>query len=250
MEDFVYRDMARLEQNHWWFVGRRKILDTIVNRTLHSSGATSTPRILEIGAGTGGNHDLLSRYGATNFVEMEPLARDFFKQRFPAANLTAGKLPNDLAFAPEQNFDLICLFDVLEHIEDEKASLARIKSLLAPGGNFILTVPAYQFLFSTHDKLNHHHRRYHRAQLKALLVNSGFHVEKISYINMLLLPLALVVRAADQLFKNKKSSGASMPSPFVNYIMSGLFGVESKVLPYINLPCGLSLLVVATNKKT
>lgn len=248
MEPCVYHDMARLEADHWWFVGRRKILDTVIKYTLRSRQGTSAPRILEIGAGTGGNHDLLSRYGKTSFVEMEPLARDIFKERFPTAELYDGKLPDDLPFGPAERFDLICLFDVLEHVEDDKAALVRLRSLLAPGGHLVLTVPAYQFLFGAHDRLHHHYRRYHRAALEALLVDSGFRVKTMSYINMVLLPLALVARGVDKLCKKQKSSGTDMPAPWLNKILSGLFGGEALLVPHMRLPCGLSLLVVVDRK--
>lgn len=245
MELSVYQEMARLETNHWWFVGRRKILNSALKHTLRSRRETSAPRVLEIGAGTGGNHDLLSHYGNTSFVEMEPLARDIFKKRFPDADLHDGKLPDDLPFATDQQFDLICLFDVLEYVEDDKAALAQLRSMLAPEGHLVLTVPAYQFLFGAHDRLHHHHRRYHHAALAALLTGSGFKVEKISYMNMVLLPLALVARGVDKLCKRAKSSGTDMPAPWLNKILSSLFGAEALLVPSVRLPCGLSLLIIA-----
>lgn len=245
MEPQVYHEMAQHEANHWWFVGRRRILNAAIKNTLGTRRGAAVPRILEIGAGTGGNHDLLSHYGQTSFVEMEPLARDIIKERFPAADLHYGKLPDELPPFPDQTFDLICLFDVLEHVADDKTALARLIPLLAPSGHLILTVPAYQFLFSAHDKLNHHHRRYSRAGLEALLAGSGLRIKTISYINMVLLPLALVARGADKLFKKEKGSGTKTPAPWLNKILTSLFGAEALFVPRWRLPCGLSLLVIA-----
>lgn len=249
MDPKIYPEMVRLEANHWWFTGRRKILNAVINRTLRAQGSTVAPTVLEVGAGTGGNHNLLSHYGATSFVEMEPLARALFKERFPQAALYEGKLPNDLPFAPGQTFNLICLLDVLEHVEDDKAALASLKPLLAKGGDLILTVPAYQFLFGAHDKLHHHYRRYSRAGLSAILRTSGFKIKRLSYMNMLLLPAALVARGVDKLCKRETSSGTNMPAPWLNKILSGLFGAEAALIPSFNLPCGLSLLVVASRKE-
>lgn len=241
MELSAYLEMASLENSHWWFVGRRQVLDAVIKSLRLNEGA----RILELGAGTGGNYELLTRHGAVTAVEMNDIARTIFQNHAQNADVRPGMLPDHLPLEPDETFDLICMLDVLEHIEDDFETLRLVKTKLRPGGFLLITVPAYKMLFGPHDVAHHHKRRYEYAELRERLIAAGFAVDKLSFMNMSLLPVALAARAVDKIFKLKKGSGSGMPSASLNKLLGGVFGAEAWIVPKMNLPCGLSLLAVA-----
>lgn len=239
MEQSAYLDMAAVEERHWWFAARRRILTAIIERFCLTPGAS----VLELGSGTGGNLAMLSHFGKVTAIEMDAMAREICLTRYPGMDVRPGILPNKLPL-DEKYFDLICLFDVLEHIEDDINTLRTVKKLLVPGGRAILTVPAHQSLFGPHDISHHHKRRYGKDELLEKLRRSGFSIKKISYMNCALFPVALSIRFLDRIFARNTPTGSGMPSTSINYVLSGIFGVEALLLPYTNLPFGLSILAV------
>lgn len=241
MELDAYFEMASLEKSHWWFVGRRRVLKAVI-RELHSKPDI---KILELGAGTGGNYELLAKYGAVTAIEMNDTARAIFQSRFERADVRSGMLPDNLPLGPEDEFDLVCMFDVLEHIEDDLATLKVVKSKIKRDGVLLITVPAYQALFGPHDEAHHHKRRYEYIELKERLNQAGFVVEKLSFMNMTLLPVALAARVVDKFLKLTKGSGSEMPPTPLNTLLGGIFGAEAMIIPKANLPFGLSLLAIA-----
>lgn len=241
MEASAYLHMAAVEQRHWWFAGRRRVLAACITRLGLAPGA----RILELGAGTGGNVALLQKFGTVTAVEMNEAARDIARARHAGADVRAGTLPHELPLAG-QRFDLVCLFDVLEHVEDDAASLSAARALLAPGGFLLITVPAYKFLFGPHDEELHHKRRYEREELQARLRAAGFRIEKLTFINAALLPLALALRLLDRLLHRSTPTGTGLPAPPLNALLAGVFGAEAWLLPFVSLPFGLSLLALAS----
>ncbi len=239
MEASEYRFMAEYEDRHWWFVGRRTVLAALLDGLALPADA----RILEVGCGTGGNLPLLGRYGRVTALEMDSYARTFAQQK-TGVDVRDGVLPQSLPFNNE-SFDLVCLFDVLEHIPDDEAALAAIADLLAPGGHLLLTVPAHQWLWGAHDEHLHHRRRYSRAGLRALLEASGYVIDRTSFFNALLFLPAAAVRLVDRWRGRLTASGAALPSPAINRLLTGLFAAEAPWLRRWNLPFGLSLLVLA-----
>ncbi len=242
MEADAYVEMAASEATHWWFRGRREILRATIGRL----GLPADARILEVGCGTGGNLAMLAGYGRVTAVEFSAQARELAKAKAVAGQeVLAGELPDRLPLA-EQTFDLICLFDVLEHVEADEASLAALRGLLAPGGRLLVTVPAFRALWGPHDVTLHHKRRYEKAELAGKLRAAGYALGKLSYINMALFPAAVLARGADRLLRRRTASGTKpLPGP-VNEGFARLFGLEARLLGRVNLPFGLSLLAVAT----
>jgi SAM-dependent methyltransferase len=239
MEHEAYLDMAAVEARHWWFRGRRRILAATIERLKLKPGA----RILELGSGTGGNLSLLTRFGQVTAVEMNETAREISKTRAGDVDICAGALPGGLPLG-EQKYDLICLFDVLEHVEEDEATLTVIRQHLAPGGRAVITVPAYQALFGPHDVALHHKRRYERVALAGKLRQAGFAVEKLSFMNMALLPGAFLMRWLDKALHRAEASGTKIPLWPLNEALTGIFGAEAFLLGRANLPFGLSLLAV------
>jgi SAM-dependent methyltransferase len=244
MEHDAYIQMAATEQAHWWFRGRRQILGAVIGRLQLPHAA----RILELGSGTGGNFQMLQQFGRLTAVEMNALARALsLRNAWGMVEVKAGFLPDGL---PELGkFDLICLFDVLEHVDQDEATLRRVRSLLAPGGRAVITVPAFAKLWGPHDNQMHHKRRYERAELAAKLRRAGLTEIELSYSNMFLFPAALIMRGADalarRLWGRHKSSGTATLPYLLNQAFAAIFGAERFLIGRVNLPVGLSLLAVA-----
>ncbi|EKN00430.1 hypothetical protein MXAZACID_05396 [Acidocella sp. MX-AZ02] len=231
--------MAALEEAHWWFVGRRHVLDAVIR----SLNFPSEARILELGSGTGGNFSMLSQFGHVTAVERDEAARDYASRRPEKVALFAGALPDDIPFT-DQRFDLVCLLDVLEHVEDDLGTLRRVASLLVPRGKAVITVPAYQFLYGPHDLQLHHKRRYGAAQLRGLLQQAGLQPRMFGFMNSALLPLACIARIIDKLPGRKSSLGRTPPGVILNTLLTHIFGFEAKLVGRMSLPFGLSLLTI------
>lgn len=243
MSPDAYLEMSATEDRHWWFRGRRAILSALIEQLNLPKNA----RILEIGSGTGGNLEMLSRFGEVSAIEMDDNARSIAAKKLSNRfDIRAGHCPGEIPFRDER-FDLICLFDVLEHIEEDIRTLEALRELLTPRGSVVVTVPAYQWLWSTHDNFLHHKRRYTRQSLRDVIDTAGLHASRISYFNTLLFPLAVGARLKDRLSANEKSTGTAMPPPAINDALACLFGLERHALGSIDLPFGVSLLAVLSN---
>ena len=230
--------MSAQEQDHWWFVARRAIIDNLVrtNITLPADA-----RILEAGCGTGGNLALLAQYGALDAMEYDAGARALAASR-GLCRVVAGALPDAIGFG-DTRYDLIALFDVLEHIEEDEASLSALGARLAPNGRLLLTVPAAPWLWSEHDVLHHHKRRYTHDGLLKVVGAAGLKVEASGHFNSLLFPLAVAQRFAHQLLRRDTPLDAR-PSPLVNAALQRIFAAERHLLGRFSLPMGLSLYAV------
>ena len=240
MDAKAYREMAALEDRHWWFVARRRIIDALLGRLPLPPRA----RVLEIGCGSGGNLAMLARHGRLSAGEYDAEARRRASARKIAERVAACELPAVFPFDDEV-FDLIVMFDVLEHIEDDAASLAAVRRHLAADGWLVLTIPAFPFLWSAHDTYNRHVRRYTRAALIERLRNSGFAPTYLSFFNFWLFPLVVLVRAIKKIRQLKYAGDLSMPPPLVNNLLASLFASERVAMGRFPLPFGVSLIVAA-----
>ncbi len=236
MDSAVYDRMNDLESRHWWFVARRKIIATLIGHTLDKRPV----RILEAGCGSGGNLQMLRAFGEVDAFEYHEPAREAAARK-TGMTIPFGALPHALPF--DGTYDLIGLFDVLEHIEDDIGSLVALGQRLAPGGKILVTVPALPSLWSGHDVRHHHFRRYTSASLAEAARQAGLKVRYSSYFNFFLFPLAVAARAV------KRLSGSDvpddrMPAEWLNGLLARIFGVERHLMGRVRLPIGLSLAVV------
>ncbi|WP_348782728.1 class I SAM-dependent methyltransferase [Mesorhizobium sp. KR9-304] len=238
MELDAYRSMAATEDDHWWFCGRRAIGEAVIR----GLGLPKDAKILEIGAGTGGNIAMLERFGEVQAIEMSDLARRIAWEK-TGRDFLYGYLPDNIPVSPG-TVDLICLFDVLEHVEADEASLRSMRRLLKSTGKVVLTVPAHQWLWSTHDVGLHHMRRYSRSLLRQRIQAAGYSIEKLTYTNAALFPVAVLARLADRLRRSGPASGQAMPPAPVNAAMKAVFSAESLIVANASLPFGVSLLAV------
>ncbi len=240
MRPELLEQMAAVQQTHWWFAARREILSAVIDGLALPA---DQPRVLEIGCGPGGNLPMLARHGTLSAMEFDPHARA------TAAGLglcpvEAGGLPEPVPFA-DGSFDLICLLDVLEHVEQDDAALVRVARLLKPGGRLLLTVPAYQWLWSDHDVDHHHHRRYTAGRLRAKARQAGLVVHRAGYFNTLLFPLIALARMLGRLTgRGGGDTDTALPAPWLNKTLRALFGAERALVARTGLPFGTSVIAV------
>jgi SAM-dependent methyltransferase len=240
MSPEAYLEMAETEHEHWWFRGRRDVLCSVLRQLALAPQA----RVLEVGSGTGGNLDVLAQFGSVSGFEMDANAVEMSAERTQGRfDIRRGRCPDDVPFH-DRTFDLICFLDCLEHISDDVGTLEHMHGLLAPGGSILVTVPAYQWLWSAHDNFLHHQRRYDRASLTKCAQAAGYRIERVTYFNTLLFPLAVAVRLCDRLLRRGRSSGDAVPAEPLNTILYGIFKRESSWLARHGLPFGVSLLAV------
>lgn len=238
MERTVYDRMNELEAKHWWFVARRQVIAALIDRNL---GRRPSALILEAGCGSGGNLQMLGQFGKVDAFEYDGPAREQAKAK-SGLDIRFGALPQDLPF-DDRRYDLIGLFDVLEHVEADTASLAALAGRLGEGGKILVTVPAFPALWSKHDERHHHFRRYTRASLAKVAAEAGLRVSYSSYFNFFLFPVAVAARAIKRLTGSDVPDD-TLPQPMVNRTLSRIFGMERHLVGKLRLPVGLSLAAV------
>jgi SAM-dependent methyltransferase len=240
MERIVYDQMAELDDRHWWYRGRREVLAALIRRIVRPP---RDAQILEIGCGTGHNFPMLGGFGHVDALELDDQMRAYAERRLGRKVMSA-PLP-ELAGVPDRGYDLIGAFDVIEHIDDHHAALASIATKLKPGGKFVMTVPAHQWMWSAHDVVNHHKRRYSKRSLRKLIEGSPLRLEAIGYFNSLLFPAAVAERVASKA-RGKDEASLSLPPAPLNAALERTFAAERHLIGRVPLPPGLSLYAVAS----
>jgi SAM-dependent methyltransferase len=235
MERAAYALMAAHEDRHWWFVGRRAVIGALLDRI----DLPERPRILEAGCGSGGNLGLLAERGQVSAFEPFGEAAGSARDRHPGADVRYGRLPDEVPFA-EDTFDLVAALDVLEHVDDDLGSLAALVRLVKPGGSIIVTVPAHQRLWGSHDRRLHHMRRYGRAQLREIARASGAEIVFETAFNTILAPIAVAYRLVENATGLGLGNQERLPSAPVNRLLGGLFALEGRIVGRPGLPFGLS----------
>ena len=249
MDIDYYAQYFAFEHNDWWFVARRRIVFDLISSFLEDNGARH--RLLDAGCGTGITLQHLAKYGQAYGVDNEPVALDFCRMRKERL-LTCAALEN-LPY-PDGSYDVVTCLDVIEHIDDDKRAVSELCRVIRPGGLLALTVPAFQSLWSDHDVINHHKRRYRRRQVRQLL-GEDFTIELLSHYNTHLLPIAVAVRMLKKLemklfpaaVRQVKAENTYLPRS-INSLFASIFGSELLWLKRGSLPVGLSIICIARRK--
>ncbi|MGN7998991.1 class I SAM-dependent methyltransferase [Sphingomonas sp. 22176] len=242
MDRIVYDRMAAHDSTHWWYRARRDILADYLARY---GAVPNDAKILEIGCGTGHNLPMLGAFGEVDAIEIDPAAREIASERL-GKPVGSSPLPDLTGVAPG-SYDLVAVLDVVEHIEDDVGALKAMARVLKPGGKILITVPAHQWMWSAHDTVNHHKRRYSKATLLAALEKAGLKWRKLRWFNSLLFPVAVAARFAGKLM-GKDDSDDSPPPAVLNKAFETIFGLERHLLGRLPMPPGLSIIVIAEPK--
>ncbi|WP_066799378.1 class I SAM-dependent methyltransferase [Sphingomonas soli] len=239
MDRVVYDRMAAHDTTHWWYRARREILSDYLARW---GKVPRDARILEIGCGTGHNLPMLAQFGDVDAIEIDESAGAFASERL-GKPVGTSPLPELEGVAPA-SYDLVAVLDVVEHVDDDVAALKGIARALKPGGQILITVPAHQWMWSAHDVVNHHKRRYSKKTLIAALDAAGLSYRKLGWFNSLLFPVAVAARFAGKLM-GKDDSDDSPPPKLLNTAFEKIFGLERHLVGRVPLPPGLSIIVLA-----
>ena len=239
MDRIVHDRMAAHDSTHWWYRARRDILSDYLNRY---ASLPKGARILEIGCGTGHNLAMLGAFGTVEAIEIDAASRAIAAKRLGRA-VGDAPLP-ELPGVERGAYDLVAVLDVVEHIEDDVAALAAMKTLLRPGGKILIAVPAHQWMWSAHDVVNHHHRRYSRKTLAAAITAAGMRPEKLRWFNSLLFPLAAAARIAGRMTGRDDSDDSPPPGP-VNALFERIFRLERHLVGRVPMTPGVSLVTLA-----
>jgi SAM-dependent methyltransferase len=234
VETVLYDRFFDTEDRHWWFVGRRRLVTDLVER----SGVRG--RVLDLGCGTGGVLKHLGQFGDRLGLDPAPEAAKYCQRRGLPIVTGSGL---DLPFA-EASFDAVLALDVIEHVPDDVALLQEARRVLKPGGALIVTVPAMPWLWSSHDVVNQHYRRYTRGTLLKSLKSGGFRPAQVSYYNAFLMPLAVARKFLQRANGGDEHHLEDLPRP-VNAALRAVLGCEGRILAHTNLPVGASLIASA-----
>ena len=235
--------MLDVDEHHWWYRGRRLIVHTELTRLKLKDDA----RILDAGCGSGRMLQDLAEYGGVSGIELNPDAAELAASR-GCGEVKTGRL-EQLPWG-DGTFDLITCLDVIEHVPDDRRALAELRRVSKPGGWLLLTVPAYQALWSLHDAANHHFRRYSRRSLRLVAIEAGWRLLRMTSFNSMLLPLAAAVRLAQRRRQPDSNYNPQLKlgPTWLNSVLERPLRVEAKWLDRGGtLPAGLSLLAVLEN---
>jgi ubiquinone/menaquinone biosynthesis C-methylase UbiE len=243
MDKIYYNSYYHLERENWWFKVRANIIIEYLERTLKPN---QTRKILNVGAATGHTSKLLERFGDVTSVEYDKDCFDFTKERLNIniVNASATDLPFD-----DNAFDLVCCFDVIEHIAEDDLAVKEMARVCSQGGMLCLTVPAFMSIWSEHDEINHHERRYVLPQMRALFKNLSGDISYQTYFcSLLFIPLYIFRNTLKLVPKQwiRKGAGSDFElfsqDNLVNKILYTIFNIERPLLRKVTFPFGSSIL--------
>lgn len=243
MEKALYREMYELENSYWWFVARRRIVLSLVEKYVKPPHA---PRFLDLGCGTGSMLQALEGRGEVVGVDASGEALAFAATRTKVA-LVRGDVP-EVLLSLEGKFDCVLLLDLLEHVGDDLETVRAAAGVLDGDGVMIITVPAHPWLYAPRDTYHHHLRRYRKREVKGLVAGAGLDEVFTSYCNALFFPVAAAQRLWSRM-SGKEPGPDIKPLPkILNGIMEEAFAAERFLLGRMPLPWGLSLVAVARRR--
>jgi SAM-dependent methyltransferase len=235
-----------VEDVHWWFVGRRRILLQVLDQYI-GKDQDGGRRILDVGCGTGTMLSYLGSYGKAEGVDIDAEAVGYCRERglVDVSLGEAAKLP-----FPDGTFYLVTALDVIEHLDDDAAALREIRRVLRPGGHVLVTVPAHRFMWGDQDEVNMHKRRYVAREIRDRLTATGFEVLRVSYMNAFMFPPIATIRLIRRLQhrmrpRSEPKSDFRYPTPGpLNFLLAAVFGAEAPILRRVNIPFGVSILAL------
>lgn len=242
MREIVYHSNYKLENTYWWFLGRNKIILETLNKV---TNLAPQAQVLDVGCGTCGFAKVLSEKFDVIGMDTSELALEYCRKR--GLNKLYLTLLKDF---PKDDFDIqaVTILDVIEHIEDDKGVVQDIYNLLPVGGWIIATVPAYTFLWSVHDEIHKHFRRYIKKDIIRIIKDTGFEIKFSSYFNTFLFLPGLIKRLIDKVLPTKSGEAEVavevFPGP-INNLMTKIFSSERKFFPKFKFPFGLSIIIIA-----
>ena len=252
MQQHTYAIMDEVEGSHWWFVGRRSILESFL-KSIESrlqaasreepakAGTQNAVRILDIGCGTGANLEMLSQFGEAEGVDVSDDALEFCRQKgLNAQKGLAERLPFD-----DGTFDLTTALDVVEHLDDDVAGLREMLRVTKKGGFSLIFVPAYMFLWGVQDDVSNHRIRYTKKQIVDRLKTAGYTIERATYANWTFFAPILAGRTLMRVTGIKPESENNVNISALNGVFGKLFGAERFWLKNLNFPFGVSIVIVA-----
>lgn len=235
----------QIERNHWWFRVRGFILTDLISGYIRKG---AKKHILNVGAATGRSTELLQPFGEVKSLEFDGPSCEYCREILKL-DIVQGSV-TELPFT-DNSFDLVCAFDVIEHVEDDALAVRELMRVCKPGGIVFVTVPAFMSLWSSHDEVNFHYRRYQKNVLQSLF--SGGRILRTTYFNTLLFPLIWVVRKLGNLTgrRNKvaKPDNEWMQSKLTDTIFGAIFSLERPLLHNIDFPLGVSLAMLYEKKE-
>ena len=240
----TYPILYAAEESHWWNIGRWRIIESFVQQICsHPEG--HRPRILDVGCGTGANLKRLLQFGDAEGVDISPDALAFCRER-GLENVRLGaaeKLPYE-----DGTFDLVTALDVVEHMDDDVAGLREMRRVLRPGGRILLFVPTFMCLWGVQDEVSNHRRRYRLPELRRVVREAGFEIERTTYANITFLAPIFLTRKLMHLTGVRTATEVNINIPALNGFFASILGAERVALRFMNFPVGVSGLCIARVK--
>jgi SAM-dependent methyltransferase len=242
MQQHTYAIMDRVEDSHWWFVGRRAILETFLRQIVENpKSKIQNPKLLDVGCGTGANLEMLSQFGSAEGVDVSDDALEFCRRK----GLTVQKGLAETLPYPDESFDITTALDVVEHLDDDVAGLKEMYRVTKRGGYSLIFVPAFMWLWGVQDDISNHRIRYTKKQIVERLKNAGYEIERATYANWTFFAPILAGRTLMRVTGIKPESENNVNVSALNGVFGKLFSAERFWLKNLDFPFGVSIVVVA-----